>query len=541
MPPRRTALVAAVLTLAAAAGPAEAARVYGVTDENRLVTFDSSAPGTFLTGTPITGLGSETVRGLDVRAATNTLLLLTQTSGGALRFRTVDPFTGVTTSPSGTFGAPPTPSVGFAMDGDVARVATSAGDIATLNPGTGATLSSAPMTGSVPINALAVSGPGLLYGLDTSVDPGGLYEVDPSSGAANKLGDTTFFAPGSTSVQFDVAPDGEALVAMPTGLFRMSLASGGSIPVGAFSNGATLRGMAAVNNVFSLSATAADAAEGSPFAALTVVRAQPHDAASVQVALTGTSATAGQDFTGTTQTLTFAPGERSRVVQVPILDDGADEQAEQLTATITPVGGSRVADPRTATITIRDDDPTAAAATPPSAAPAPEVVLVPFPVGPPARVLAAGECANPLQGTSGGDALTGTPAGDLINGGAGADALAGRDGDDCLTGGAGNDWLNGAEGNDAIRGDSGEDFLLGGRGNDALAGGNGDDRLAGGDGDDTITAGGGSNHVVGGSGSDRINARNGRRDVIDCGGGRDRATIDIGRDKLRGSETIPGT
>lgn len=537
MTSRIAVLLVALMALAVAA-PAEAARVYAVTDDQRLVTFDSGAPVAFLTSTPITGLGTETVRGLDVRSATNTLLLLTRTAGGPLRFRTLDPFTGAATAPTATFASPISDAFGFTLDGDVALVTTEPGQVARVSASTGGPLSTAPLEGTTPLAGLAKAGTAV-FGLDTTPGSSALYEVDALSGDLDEIADTSLTAPaGSSAVQFDVAPSGEALVATAAGLFRLDLADGDDLPLGTLAGGASLRGMAAVNNVFSLSAAALDAAEGTPFAALTVVRAEAHDGASVQVSFAGTSATAGQDFTGTTQTLTFAPGERSRVVQIPLADDAADESPEQLTATIAPVGASRVADPRTATVTIVDNDPSPTPA--PTPAPA-ERVLVPFAIMPTSPVLLTGACANRVAGTSGDDALTGSVAGDVVDGGAGADALAGRDGADCLYGGPGNDWLNGAEGDDTLRGDAGEDFLLGGRGNDVLTGGNGDDRIAGSDGADTITGGGGSNTIVGGSGNDRINARNGRRDVIDCGGGRDRATIDIRRDKTRGCETIPGT
>jgi uncharacterized delta-60 repeat protein len=98
--------------------------------------------------------------------------------------------------------------------------------------------------------------------------------------------------------------------------------------------------------------------------------------------------------------------------------------------------------------------------------------------GPRARALA---CRGGLSGTGLDDRLVGTSSGDAIDGEGGADRISGLGGGDCLTGGTGAD---------------------------------------------VISAGAGRNVIRGGSGNDRISARNGARDVVNCGTGRDRATVD---------------
>jgi CSLREA domain-containing protein len=77
-----------------------------------------------------------------------------------------------------------------------------------------------------------------------------------------------------------------------------------------------------------------------------------------------------------------------------------------------------------------------------------------------------------------------------------------------LTGTAGPDLLRGLAGNDMLKGLSGDDCLEGGSGNDTLIGGAGKDRL------------------IGGPGSDAVGAADHEKDTIDCGPGRDRATVD---------------
>src|SRR5688572_141659 len=54
---------------------ADAALVYGVTNDNTLFSFDSATPGTLITGTPLSGFTSanENIRGIDFRPATGQL------------------------------------------------------------------------------------------------------------------------------------------------------------------------------------------------------------------------------------------------------------------------------------------------------------------------------------------------------------------------------------------------------------------------------------------------------------------------------------
>jgi hypothetical protein len=82
-----------------------------------------------------------------------------------------------------------------------------------------------------------------------------------------------------------------------------------------------------------------------------------------------------------------------------------------------------------------------------------------------------------------------------------------------------------------------DDVILGNGGNDTLPGGAGDDRIEGGAGNDIITGGSGADRLFGDAGSDTIKAADGERDVVDCGGGRDRAVVDS-FDKTTGCEVV---
>ncbi len=68
------------------------------------------------------------------------------------------------------------------------------------------------------------------------------------------------------------------------------------------------------------------------------------------------TATAGEDYTATSGTLTFAAGERTKTVSVPILDDAIDEGEETFSFRLSNATGARIGDGE-ATGTIANDDP----------------------------------------------------------------------------------------------------------------------------------------------------------------------------------------
>jgi hypothetical protein len=129
-------LVCAVPALFAAAANAEI--IYGVTLEQTLVTFDSNATGTLLSGVAISGLAAnEVIRGIDIRPATQELYAM----GSFSRLYKINAATGVATQVGGTFSTALNGSqFGFDFNPTVdrIRVTSDADQNIRLNPITGA-------------------------------------------------------------------------------------------------------------------------------------------------------------------------------------------------------------------------------------------------------------------------------------------------------------------------------------------------------------------------------------------------------------------
>lgn len=90
---RLTAVAAVAAATLAAPSLAAAEPVAGVTADGKLTRFDTAAPGTLQAQVPITGLGSDTLVGLDARPKTGTVVGL----GRSGRLYTIDPTTGAAT------------------------------------------------------------------------------------------------------------------------------------------------------------------------------------------------------------------------------------------------------------------------------------------------------------------------------------------------------------------------------------------------------------------------------------------------------------
>ena len=118
----------------------------------------------------------------------------------------------------------------------------------------------------------------------------------------------------------------------------------------------TVRGPVAV----SVADAEVDEAEGATLDFTVTLSRASGEAVTVDYGTSDGTATAGSDYTATSGTLTFAAGETSKTVSVPVLDDSHDEGSETMTLTLSNPSGAIVEDGEaTGTINNTDAMPTA--------------------------------------------------------------------------------------------------------------------------------------------------------------------------------------
>lgn len=107
-----------------------------------------------------------------------------------------------------------------------------------------------------------------------------------------------------------------------------------------------------------LSSATNSVSEGGTNLVLTVTRSGGlTNTVTVQYATADGSATAGNDYTNTSGTLTFTNGVTSRTITIPIIDDSTIESNETFTVTLTsPGGGAALGTPAATTVTIVEND-----------------------------------------------------------------------------------------------------------------------------------------------------------------------------------------
>ncbi|BAQ61989.1 alkaline phosphatase [Geminocystis sp. NIES-3708] len=251
----------------------------------------------------------------------------------------------------------------------------------------------------------------------------------------------------------------------------------------------------------------------------------------VQYATTNGTAIAGSDYTATSGTLTFSPGQISKTIILPILNDFVNEFDENFNLTLSNSTNANLSNSGVTT-TIADTLFTAVTTT--LSANVENLILT-------------GITAINGTGNGGNNIISGNTANNNLNGGAGNDTLNDGDGNDTLDGGAGSDVMSGGLGNDfyyvnstvdvvvenasqgtdtvissithtlaanvenltlidisAINGTGNtlNNTITGNIANNNLNGGDGNDTLTGGDGNDTLNGGTGSDRLTGGTGND---------------------------------------
>jgi Ca2+-binding RTX toxin-like protein len=144
-----------------------------------------------------------------------------------------------------------------------------------------------------------------------------------------------------------------------------------------------------------------------------------------------------------------------------------------------------------------------------------------------------------VQGSNASERMVGFERDDSFDGKLGDDCIDGGPGNDTAFGRGGGDVLFGGTGDDQLSGGGGSDSIHGGDGNDGLSGGPGGDSLYGGAGNDTISAGPGGDVISAGPGDDVISAPRPGMRSLNCGPGRDQATVNtVNRAKVHNCEVV---
>lgn len=232
------------------------ATTFGITADNRLVSFKVTTPGTFDTNTAITGLqGGESVIGFDFRPANGKLYVATS----AARVYTVDPATAAATIAANLMADatdmtnPFTALMGtnFGVDfnpvADRLRIVSDAGQSLRINVDSGATTTDGNLNPGTPqVVAVAYTGsfapsPGTkLFDIDLATNSLQLQNP-PNDGTLTAVGVLDPVATFGTTAGFDIVggDDGLSLAALQaTGtaqstLYRVNLTTGATTSIGA--------------------------------------------------------------------------------------------------------------------------------------------------------------------------------------------------------------------------------------------------------------------------------------------------------------------
>jgi hypothetical protein len=485
--------------------------------------------------TNITGLTSgQTLASIDFRPATGQLF--GATAGGQVY--TINPATGAATAVGTGF----TPALGgnitdvdFNPTVDRIRVVTDTDVNARGNPDTGALVDSDTATDGLQLDtslayATTDAGTGTnpdvvavgytnsvqgatattLYGLDAARDV--LVSIGSVEGAGTTVSPNSgqLFSVGALGVDvasggLDIADDGPAFALVNavggtgTDLYSVNTATGAATLIGKVGNGSqSFADIAVGNSVITVTPATQNVAENAGNATITVTRNGVADGpATVDYALvtpTGTgvtAATAGTDFgtAGTTTfsgSVSFADGETSKTITVPLINDSDDEPNETLIVGLTSATGAGLGSTVQATVVITDDDADGGAQ--------PGTVTV---ATDPVRTTGKATQLLTVVGTGGDDVIVVAQSGPnvvvTLNGAALGNATPVRGlYRIAVFGGAGDDQirlnsrlkfsgeLHGEAGDDLLVGSKGRDLLVGGDGTDALYGRGGDDILIGG-------------------------------------------------------------
>lgn len=275
--------IAALAVLICGASSARAEIIFGLTVDNQILSFNSASPGTVSPLIGITGVGSDTIVGIDFRRSTGQLYAVGVGANNTARVYTINTSTGAVTSSvtlstdAGDLSMPYTGAEGvsFGVDfnpqvvvggvlQDRLRVISNTGQSLRINVATGATFTDTSLFdgGATPpsVTGVAYSNNDVdintrttLYGINTSdntlVTVGGLNSIpSPNEGEVRTVGSLGLNV--SSIAGFDISSSGVAFAALApsgggnTGLFTINLNTGAATSIGIINSGVTLRGIA---------------------------------------------------------------------------------------------------------------------------------------------------------------------------------------------------------------------------------------------------------------------------------------------------------
>jgi hypothetical protein len=258
--------------IALCAAPAgHGAMALGTTGSGALFSFDTAAPGTVISSTPVTGLPPDTIGGIrdiDLRPATGGLYGIaaadidpSPSSSYVYRLYSINPATATATQIGGnTAGANFGTGFDFSPAADVARLVdeSSSQRNMRINPTTGAVTPDTALNPASNVVAIAYDRnvPGTaattLFGINYASNPDSLVRIggvdgtpSPNGGQVTLVGSLGLNT-SSNATAFDISPSGKAYAALqPNGslashLYTIDLGTGTATDVGQIGNGSFL-------------------------------------------------------------------------------------------------------------------------------------------------------------------------------------------------------------------------------------------------------------------------------------------------------------
>ncbi len=363
--------------------------IFALNNANQLLRFNAGTPGTIVSTVSVTGLqAGETLVGIDFRPANGQLYAMGVTGGSTGRLYTINTTSGTATLVGGTFALPQSAGVAAGTDYgfdfnptvDRIRVVANSRDNFRLNPDTG-TIAGADtaLTAGAQIVAagydqnFAGTTQSSLYGIDSNTDQlvriGGVNgSPSPNGGVVTVIGNLGVNTSNVAGLDIAVDPAsvnipspgfvyGLLTVGGTAGLYNINLLTGAATLTGAIGSGAGIVDISvAPAGVLRFTTPTSTAVETAGLAPLTITRTGgAFGTVSVTVSTVGGSATAGQDYTATSKTITFAEGVLTQVVDVPVLNDTAIEGNETVNLSFSNYSGCGLPGP-SGLLTITDDD-----------------------------------------------------------------------------------------------------------------------------------------------------------------------------------------